>query len=99
MLSSTQDLLYLVGAICILWITAFLCWCLYEAGKLVHQANAVIKDGREKLSRFEKSVAAVGEKLANVSQYLGFIAEGGRQLISLLHKREKKRRHAEREGE
>ncbi len=91
MFSSTQDLLYFVGAICVLWITVFLCWCLYEAGKLIHQANAVVKEGREKLSRFEKSVVAIGEKLSNVSQYLGFIAEGGRQLVAHFHKREKKR--------
>ena len=88
--SNAQDLLYLVGAVCVLWITGFLCWALYEAAKLLHQANAVVRDGREKLSRFERTVAQIAEKISNASQYLGFIAEGGKQIISHLHKNEKK---------
>ncbi len=91
--SSAQDLFYLVGAVCVLWITGFLCWSLYEAARLIHQANQVVKDGREKLSRFERAVAAMAEKIANVSQYLGFIAEGGKQIVSHLRTRDTHRKN------
>lgn len=87
---SMQDLLYLVGAISLAWITVFLCWVLFEIGKLIHQANALVTDTREKIGRFERAIAAIGEKLGATSQYLGFIAEGGKQLLSFLHNREEK---------
>ncbi|HEU0051202.1 MAG TPA: hypothetical protein VFQ60_04065 [Patescibacteria group bacterium] len=89
-LSSLQDVFSLIGAICLVWITIFLCWTLYQIGKLVRQANTVVKDTREKVERFEHSVISLGERLASTSQYLGLIAEGGKQLVSFLHKREKK---------
>jgi hypothetical protein len=72
------------------WITVFLCWTLYEIGKLIHQANELVSDTREKIGRFERAIAAIGEKLGATSQYLSFIAEGGKQLLSFLHNREEK---------
>ncbi len=89
-LSNVNDLLQLVGAVCIVWITAFLCWALYEIARLVRQANEVVQESREKLSRFERVIALIGERIANASQYLAFIAEGGKQLLSFLHAREEK---------
>ena len=89
-LLTTHDLFYLVGAICALWITGFFCWVLYETARLMRQANDVVREGRAQLTRFERSIVAIGEKLGNVSHYLGFIAEGGKQLLSFLHTREEK---------
>lgn len=53
------------------------------------QANEVMDDTRNTVEHIEKIVVGVGDKLGSVSHYLGFIAEGGRQLVSLLHRREK----------
>ena len=61
MASSTLDLLYFIGAICLLWITGFLCWTLYEIARLVRQANEVMDDTRHKIERFESAVVAIGE--------------------------------------
>lgn len=85
-----RDLLFLVGAVSLAWVTVFLCWVLYEIGKLIHQANELVSDTREKIGRFERLVMSIGEKLGATSQYLGFIAEGGKQLLSFLHNREEK---------
>lgn len=87
---SMHDLLYLVGAISLAWITVFLCWVLFEIGKLIHQANELVSDTREKIGRVERAVAMIGDKLGSTSQYLGYIAEGGKQLLSFLHMREEK---------
>ncbi len=81
--NSTHDILYLVGAICIAWITVFLCWALYQIGKLVHQANDVVQDTREKVERVEKTLSTMGK-------YVAFMAEGGKQLVSMLKSKKKK---------
>ncbi len=81
--ASMRDLLYLVGAICLAWITVFLCWALYQIGKLVHQANEVVEETREKVERVERTLTSMGK-------YLAFLAEGGKQLVSLLKGKKKK---------
>lgn len=86
-IANMQDVLYLVGAICLAWITVFLCWVLYEAGRLVHQANELVTDTREKINMVERVLMSIGEKLSNASQYLGLIADGGRQILSIFRSR------------
>lgn len=86
--SDPKTILYLVGAVSIFGVSGFLCWVLAEIARLIHQANDVVAETREKLSRFEKIVLDIGEKMDSVSRYLGFIAEGGNKVLSFLHKRE-----------
>ncbi len=85
--SSTYDLFFLIGSICALWITAFLCWALYEVARLIRQANDVIDDTRNKMERFERAVTMIGEKIGVSAQYLGLLAEGGKQLFKMVQTR------------
>ncbi len=99
--SSTYDLFFLVGAICALWVTAFLCWALYELARLVRQANDVVEDTRNKMERFERAVTAIGEKLGVSAQYVGLLAEGGKQLFKIMQarKQEPKKSGKKKRGE
>lgn len=87
---SSQDVLFIVSACSILVVSGFLCKVLYELAKLIHQTNDMVEDTREKVSRVENAVVGMTEKLSSASQYLGFIAEGGKQLMSFLHRRNEK---------
>lgn len=86
-----KTILYLVGALCLLSVSGFLCWVLAEVARLVHQANDVVEDTREKITRLEEMVLDIGEKFSSVSQYLGFIAEGGNKILSFLRRREEQK--------
>lgn len=90
-LDSTKDLLYLVLSIAVGWVAIFLCWALYEAAKILHQANAVVTETREKISRLEKAVVAIKEKMESSAHYLGMLAEGGKSLLSFMHSTEEKK--------
>ncbi len=90
-LNSTLGALYIVLAITIGWVAVFLCWGLYELAKLLHQANALVTDTREKISRLEHAIVVIKEKLESSVNYLGVIAEGGKSLLSFLHTKEKKK--------
>lgn len=94
-LVSTLDLLYLTLAIAALWIAVFLCWGLYELARLLHQANMMVSDTREKMSRIEKTIMAIKEKIESSVNYLGILAEGGKAVLSMLHKREDRKRKKE----
>lgn len=90
-LVSTQDLFFLVLAVATGWIAVFLCWALYEVARMLHQANAVVSETREKLNRLEKAILAIKEKLETSMGYFGMLAEGGKSLMSMFHQREERR--------
>ncbi len=72
-LSNSQDVLLLVSAICLLAVTFFLCWLLYEAARLLQQTNQLVEETRNKITAVENMISGFGEKLANLTQYVGFI--------------------------
>lgn len=90
-LVSTQDLFFLVLAIATGWIAVFLCWALYEVARMLHQANAVVSETREKLNRVEKAILSIKERLETSVNYFGMLAEGGKSLMSMFSKREERR--------
>jgi len=98
-LETSQDLILLVGAICLLLVTGFLCWLLYEAARLLHQTNQLVEDTRKKISAFELLVKSAGEKIANLSQYAGFLAEGTKKVMSYLDFKEEKEKKPKKKGE
>lgn len=73
------------------WIAVFLCWALYEVARMLHQANAVVSETREKLNRLEKAVSAIREKFETSMGYFGVLAEGGKSLMNMFHQREERR--------
>ncbi len=73
---TSLDVLYMVGASCLLVVSVFLAWALYELARLIRQTNDVVEDTREKVS--------------SVSHYLGFIADTGKQLMTFLHRRDER---------
>ncbi len=90
-LAYSQDILYLVGAVCLIAVTGFLCWVLCEVARLIRQTNDVVEEAREKASRVEEAVIGITQKLGATSQYLGLIAEGAKQLLSIFLNREGRR--------
>ena len=83
-LSNSQDLINLVGAICLLWVSGFLCWALYEIARLTHQANDLVTDTREKVTMLEEFVSTLGEKLTALSTYAGLITAGSKTVMSMM---------------
>lgn len=58
---------------------------------MLHQANAVVTETREKINRLERAVVAIKDKIESSVQYLGMLAEGGKSLLSFLHITEEKK--------
>ncbi|MBI5654489.1 hypothetical protein HZC53_02455 [Candidatus Uhrbacteria bacterium] len=90
-LDSTQDLFFLILAVATGWVAVFVCWALYEVARMLHQANAVVTETREKLNRVEKAISSIKERLEKSVDYFGMLAEGGKSLMSMFHQREERR--------
>ncbi|MFA5185180.1 MAG: hypothetical protein WC551_01720 [Patescibacteria group bacterium] len=90
-LDTTQDLFFLILAIATGWVAVFICWALYEVARMLHQANAVVTETREKLNRVEKAITSIKERIETSVGYFGMLAEGGKSLMSMFSQREEKR--------
>ncbi|MFZ2804081.1 MAG: hypothetical protein WA001_02560 [Patescibacteria group bacterium] len=89
-LNSTLDILYLVLAVVILWVGVLTCWALYEVAKMLHQANLLVTEAREKIGRIEQGVTRIKEKVESSLGFLSILGGGGKSLMSFLHAKEEK---------
>lgn len=67
MLDSSQQLLYIILSICVLWFTLFLCWLLYQAARVLQNANRIIEDVMKKLELIVDAVHFIREKVDGLS--------------------------------
>lgn len=73
-LSTSQDLLYVILAICIVWFTFFLCWLLYQAARMLRNANRIIETVTHKLELINEAVQFMREKIDHVSKNMGVVS-------------------------
>ncbi len=88
---TTLEILHLASSLAIVVVAIFLAWALCELARLLHQANDVVTDTRDKMNRIEKAIGNIKERLESSVGYLGMLAEGGKSLLSFLHTKEEKK--------
>lgn len=74
-LETSQDLLYLVLSLCILWFTVFFCWLLYQAARVLKNANDIIENLTQKLELIADAVEYMREKIDKVSGHMGIVSK------------------------
>ena len=98
MFETSKDLLFLVIAFCILWLTIFTCWALYYVAQ-------ILKGLKEKSDRIDDvSFKSIKNKVESFPALFAVFSEGARQVISYLkekkcrEEKKKKRRNGKRES-
>lgn len=71
MFSSGQDLLFIVLSLCILWFTVFLCWLLYQAARVLRNANRMVEHALEKLELIADAMKFVRERVEKITGSMG----------------------------
>ena len=84
MLETSKDLLYLVIAFCILWITVFFCWLLYYFISIIGSVRGVIKSVKEKLEKVDELINLIKDKVEHSTTYLGVIVNGVGKIIDYI---------------
>jgi uncharacterized protein YoxC len=72
---NSQDLLYIVLSLCVLWFTVFLCWLLYQAARVLKNANNIIENLTQKLELIADAVEFMREKMDKVSGQMGVVSK------------------------
>ncbi len=79
-----QGLLYVVGAICLLWVSGFLCWALYETARFMRQANGLLEEVQERVEMVEAFVDDLIEKASALTGYLDILMNVGDTVAGFL---------------
>ena len=81
MFDSTQDLLYIVLSLAVLWFTIFLCWLMYQAARVLRNANNIIESITEKLELITDAMHFVKEKVDKMSGVMGVMNSAVGELV------------------
>lgn len=71
---SSQDILYIVLALCVLWFTVFLCWLLYQAARVLRNANRIIESLARKLELISDAVEFIKKRVDGLSSHMGVVS-------------------------
>ncbi len=73
-LSTTRDLWFLVASICLVGVSGFVMWALYELAHLGRQTNELVQETRKKLSLLEGAVDGLTAQISSVSTMVGSVS-------------------------
>ncbi len=76
MIETSKDILYLVIAFCVLWVTVFLCWMLYYLTRILKNANQIVEEFRSRLQMLTEAINYLRDKVENIHGLLS-MASGG----------------------
>ena len=92
MIETSKDLLYVVLAFSVLWLTIFISWTLYYVIMMLRQANNLIKNFREKMEKVSQAVEKIREKFDHTSSYLGLMGKAVEKMVEFIGEKKKKSR-------
>lgn len=72
--ASTKDILYIVLSLCVVWFTVFLCWLLYQAARVLRNANRIIEGLTNKLELISEAVDFIRKKVDGLSSNMGIVS-------------------------
>jgi len=90
-IESSRDLLYVVIAFCILWITIFTAWFIYYLAMIMRQILKMIKDTRKKFKKVDDAIHKFKEKLDLSAAGISIVGEGVKKVIDMVKEKSDKK--------
>jgi hypothetical protein len=90
-IQTSHDILNLVIAFCLLWLTVFFAWMIYYFAMIAKQIYQMTKEMRLRIQKIDEAAKAFKEKLDHSSAYFVLIGEGIKKLVDMLREKNEKR--------
>ncbi len=92
LIETSKDLLFVVLAFCILWLTIFISWLLYYFIVIVRDAESLVRQIRNAVERVDALAHSVRDKFEHSAASLTIVAQAVKELIMwAMEERSKKR--------
>lgn len=90
----SQDILYLVLAFCILWLTVFLVWFVYYLIATIRQVHHLTRDFKRRFDQVDSLIQAAKDKIERSASYLSIIVDGVKKIVEITQAKEPVKRSA-----
>jgi hypothetical protein len=70
-----KELFFIVLAFCVLWLTVFMCWGIYQFSVFVKRANDLLAELRHQVERVERAINGVKSKFDAGTMHLGSLVD------------------------
>ncbi len=87
MLDTSKDVLFIVLAFCVLWLTVFISWLLFYLIKVFRSASKTIDKTQETIKMIDDFVNSLKEKITKSTSHLLLLGELAKQGMSFMDKR------------
>lgn len=81
-IESSKDLLFVVLAFSVLWVTVFISWLLYYVIAIVRDAEALVRQVRNAVEKIDELANAVHEKMERSAASFTLVAQAVKELVS-----------------
>ena len=79
----SQDILYLVLAFCVLWLTVFLVWFVYYLIASIRQFHQITKSVKKQVDEVDAIMQMLKSRIERSSSYLSIIVEGVKKMVDI----------------
>ena len=99
MLETSKDILNLVIALCIFFVTVFLVWSLYYLAQILKSSKEMVEEIRNKVEEFGDILTTLKDKITHSTTILTTVAKGVTDLLSMYKNKKSKNDDYEEEYE
>lgn len=99
MLENSKDLLNIVIAFCVLWLTIFICWVIYYFAMILKRIYHVTETFSKTLEAIREFFEKTKEKVANFGATLATAVEVGKKVADYVGEKKAKQANAKKKNE
>jgi len=81
LIETSKDLLYVVLAFCVLWLTVFMSWLLYYVIAIIRDAEALVSQIKGAVSKVDQLAHIVQERVERSASSLSVMAQAVKEII------------------
>lgn len=89
MVSTSKDILFIVLAVAVLWVTIFFCWLLYYFVAIMREVKGSLRDARDKMRHIDEALHSVKDKLERSVSIFTILGETAKQLVGYFIEKKK----------
>lgn len=91
-IESSRDILNIVLAFCILWLTIFTAWFIYYLIMIMREVFKATREMRDRINRVDEAIRGFKDKFNHASAYFVLIGELIKKAIAIVGEKEGKKR-------
>ena len=89
---SALDILYIVLAFCLLWLSAALFWLIWQIAKVLRGINEAVQDTKARFARIEEALLGIKDRVGRAATSATVWVDGAKKLMDYAAERRAKKK-------